>query len=130
MPATREGEEDSISSILGCDYVSVPVDRLEEAVEFYRDVLGLKFLFMTPARWAEFDLGPIFLALYPREPDEARGGDIGLLVDDLQEEMARLESVGVEFSHGIEEFEIPTRKGRLVRFRDPYGNRLELVERF
>lgn len=82
-----------------------------------------------PDRWAEFKLGPISLALYPREPEEGRGGDVGLLVDNLEEQKARLESKGLAFPHGIEEFDLPTKQGRLARFRDPSGNRLELIER-
>ena len=129
MPARGEEEHRTTSTILGCDYVSVPVDRLEEGVEFYRDILGLKFLFMTPGRWAEFDLGPFFLALYPREAGEGRGGEIALRVGDLEAAIARLKTLGVRFPHGIEEFQTPTGHGRLVRFRDPSGNKLELVER-
>lgn len=130
MPGGGEEEDRTTSTILGCDYVSVPVDRLEEAVEFYRDVLGLKFLFMTPARWAEFDLGPFFLALYPREADEGRGGEIAFRVGDLPEAMVRLSAMGVSFPAGMEEFQTPLGRGRLARFRDPSDNKLELVERF
>ncbi len=129
MPAGGEEEDRTTSTILGCDYVSVPVDRLKEAVEFYRDILGLKFLFMTPARWAEFDLGPFVLALYPREADEGRGGEIAFRVGDLPAAMARLSAMGVTFPSGMEEFETPTGRGRLARFRDPSDNKLELVER-
>ncbi len=95
---------------------------------FYRDVLGLNLVFKTPERWAEFDLGPLSLALYPREKDEPRGGEIALAVGNLTAAMARFEASGLEFPYGIEEFQVPTRRGRLARFRDPSGNKLELVE--
>ncbi len=128
MTSREPDGRDPEASILGCDYVSLPVDHLDEAVSFYRDVLGLNLLFMTPERWAEFDLAPLSLALYPREKDERRGGEIALVVGNLTAAMARLEALGVEFLHGIEEFQVPTRQGRLARFRDPSGNKLELVE--
>jgi catechol 2,3-dioxygenase-like lactoylglutathione lyase family enzyme len=125
-----EGERDHRKrpGILGCDYVSVPVDRLDEGIAFYRDALGLKLSFVIPDRWAEFDLGTISLALYPREAGEGHAGDVGLLVDDLEAEKTRLESKGIEFPHGIERFELPSGRGRLARFHDPFGNRLELME--
>jgi catechol 2,3-dioxygenase-like lactoylglutathione lyase family enzyme len=129
MAGSRKDRQDEGSlGIRGCDYVSLPVDRLDEAVGFYRDALGLKPSFVLPNRWAEFELGAIALALYPREPGEGHGGDIGLLVDDLEGEKTRLESKGIEFPHGIEGFDLPTGRGRLARFLDPYGNRLELME--
>ncbi len=128
MTSREPDGRDPEASILGCDYVSLPVDHLDEAVSFYRDVLGLNLLFMTPERWAEFDLAPLSLALYPREKDEHRGGEIALVVGNLTAAMARLEAAGVEFPHGIEEFQVPTRQGRLARFQDPSGNKLELVE--
>lgn len=40
---------------LGCDYVSLPVEDLQEAVRFYGEALGLSLLFERPRRWAEFD---------------------------------------------------------------------------
>lgn len=112
-----------------CEYVSVSVGNLPESVRFYRDVIGLRLLFEYPDRWAEFELGRTRLALYPSEPGEVRGGEIGLLVDDLAQEMARLKEKGVDFPCGPEKFNLPTGSGRLARFRDPSGNKLELVER-
>ncbi len=63
MTSPEPDGRDPEASILGCDYVSLPVDQLDEAVSFYRDVLGLNLLFMTPERWAEFDLAPLSRAL-------------------------------------------------------------------
>ncbi|MFQ5553724.1 MAG: VOC family protein [Thermoplasmata archaeon] len=121
-------ERNSAPGVLGFDYVSLPVEDLEGAVTYYRDTLGLKLRFVTPGRWAEFDMGPMSLALYPREEDEPRGGEIAFAVRNLPEAVSRLEAKGVLFPHGIEEFQTPARRGRLVRFRDPFGNKLELVE--
>ncbi len=129
MPASQGGERESASRILGCDYVSIPVESLEEAVKFYRGILRSEPRFVIPDRWAQFDLGPLALALYPREPDEGRGGEIAFRVGDLPAAMVRLSAMGVRFPSGMEEFQTPTGRGRLARFRDPSGNKLELVER-
>jgi catechol 2,3-dioxygenase-like lactoylglutathione lyase family enzyme len=130
MAGSREGRsENGNRGIRGCDYVSVRVEQMDEAIQFYRDALGLPLVYVLPNRWAEFRLGAISLAMYPREPEEGRGGDIGLSVDDIEEEKTRLESKRVAFPHGIESFDLPTGNGRVARFRDPSGNRLELIER-
>ena len=111
------------------DYVSLPVEDLTASVRFFREVLGLPLLFDVPGRWAAFNVGGIEVALYPREPDEGRGGDLAFAVRDLAAAMERLTAVGVVFPHGVEAFDLPSGRGRLARFYDPSGNRLELVER-
>lgn len=64
--------------IRGVDYVSLPVEDLGKAVAFYRDVLEVRLVDEIRDRWAEFEVGPLRLALYPRETDEGRGGDLAL----------------------------------------------------
>jgi catechol 2,3-dioxygenase-like lactoylglutathione lyase family enzyme len=110
------------------DYVSVPVEDFPASVRFYGEVLGLRLRFELPHRWAAFDVGGIEVALYPREPNEGRGGDLAFAVKDLAGAMKRLAAAGVAFPHGVEAFDLPSGRGRLARFRDPSGNRLELVE--
>lgn len=114
--------------IRGLEYVSVPAADWSAALRFYGEVLGLPLAFERAERWAEFRAGSFRLAVYPEE-DEGRGGEIGFLVDDLEGEIERLREGGVDFPHGIEPFDLPTGRGRLARFKDPSGNRLELVER-
>lgn len=111
------------------DYVSLPVGDLAVSIRFYTDVLLLPLQFEIPGRWASFEVGGVEVALYPRESDEGSGGDLAFLVEDLAATMERLKASGVEFPHGIEAFDLPTGTGRLARFHDPSGNRLELIER-
>ena len=111
------------------DYVSLPVADLGRAVTFYERVLGIPCACHLVDRWAEFVIGSVRLSLYPREGDDGRGGEIGLRAAQIEVEMERLKSLGVEFRHGIEEFDVRGQTGRLVRFCDPFGNRLELISR-
>lgn len=113
--------------ILGLEYVSVPAKDWKATLRFYGDSLGLPLAFELPDQWAEFRVGPFRLAVYPEE-EPGRGGDLGILVDDVEREMERLGERGVHFPHGIEPFDLPTGRGRLARFQDPSGNHLELVE--
>lgn len=111
------------------DYVSLPVENLATSLRFYRDVLGLRLQYEIANRWASFDVGGVELALYPRESNEGRGGDLAFVVADIAEEVERLSVAGVAFPNGVERFDLPSGRGRLARFQDPSGNRLELVER-
>ena len=56
--------------------VFVPVLELERALAFYRDTLGVRFLFEAPPRMAFFDLDGIRLMLGESEGSERNGGSI------------------------------------------------------
>ena len=43
--------------------IAIPVSDLERAVGFYRDVLGMQFLFQAPPGLAFFDCGGVRLML-------------------------------------------------------------------
>ena len=66
--------------------IAVPVRDLDRAVAFYRDVLGLRFLFQAPPGLAFFDCGGVRLMLsIPEGPDHAQHSSvIYYLVDDIQ----------------------------------------------
>lgn len=66
--------------------ILVPVTDLARATAFYRDTLGMRFLFDVPQRMAFFDCGGIRLMLGMPEPNAEPVG-AGMLyykVDDLQ----------------------------------------------
>lgn len=50
--------------------VALSVENLERAIGFYRDVLGLRFLFQAPPGLAFFDCGGTRLMLAKPEPGE------------------------------------------------------------
>jgi predicted enzyme related to lactoylglutathione lyase len=103
------------------------VRDFEEAKKFYGQVLGLKKTFEMQ-QWAEFAGGEgeaaIGLAGSP-QPAKETGATIVLRVDDIERERKRLQSGGVQFEGPIEE--IPGAV-KLVAFRDPSGNRLQLCQ--
>lgn len=76
-------------------YVIANVSDLAAAVAFWRDTVGLKLKFETPA-WAEFDTGPTRLALQPASPANPAGTwQPGLRVPDLAATRADLAARGV-----------------------------------
>ena len=68
--------------------IAVSVSNLERAVAFYRDVLGLKFLFQAPPGLAFFMCGDVRLMLALPEKDQPvkMSSVIYYLVDDIKAE--------------------------------------------
>lgn len=54
---------DADSTLLRIGQIAVPVTDLERAITFYRDALGLTFLFRAPPGLAFFDCGGVRLML-------------------------------------------------------------------
>src|ERR1700754_3571390 len=77
----------------------VPVDDLAKGVTFYRDVLGLPFLFAAPPQMAFFNCGGIRLLVGVLPPGEKpqRGSAIYFQVADIKAVHASLKSKGVGF---------------------------------
>ena len=65
--------------------IAIPVTDIDRAVAFYRDVLGMKFLFQAPPGLGFFDCGGVRLMLdLPAREQAGRGGVIYYQVPDLQ----------------------------------------------
>ena len=100
---------------IGINHVVLEVDDLDEALEFY----GKLFDFALRGRNENnvfIDLGDQFIQLRlgkTQEPDGAR--HFGLVVDDRNPVNEALKELGVELLE------------RGMNFRDPWGNRLEIV---
>src|SRR6266481_3889505 len=103
--------------LVGINHVALEVGNIEQALAFY----GRVFEFSLRGRsekMAFVDLGDQFIALFEadtRHPDEGR--HFGLVVDDKVKVRKRLEQVGIML--------LP---GSGVEFRDPWGNRVQIVE--
>jgi predicted enzyme related to lactoylglutathione lyase len=111
--------------------VAVVVNDLERAVRFYRDTLGMKFLFQAPPGLAFFDLSGLRLMLdKPSEPLPAGVGTSILYygVDDIHATHAALAGRGVTFvepPHKIAN--LGDRDLWMGAFHDSEGNVLSLM---
>ena len=111
--------------------VAVVVQDLDRAVRFYRDTLGLTFLFQAPPGLAFFDLKGVRLMLdKPSEP-LPKGVGTSILyygVDDIQAAHAALVGRGVPFEEAPHMIaNLGDRDLWMGAFRDSEGNLLGLM---
>lgn len=117
--------------VTGLSQVHVSVTDIDAAVVFYRDVLGLEFLFEVPEQSMAFlDLDGVRLYLGKAEsPDFESAPLLYLSVDDLAAEHERLTAAGVEFVsdphrvHGTDDYEL-----WMAFFKTPEGHINALTE--
>lgn len=109
--------------------ISITVHDLPRAVEFYRDTLGMQFLFEVP-KMAFFQCGSVRLMLaQPEKPEfDHPSSIIYYKVDDIQAAYQRLASCGVGFEskpHLVAT--MPDHQLWMAFFRDCEGNLLALM---
>ena len=115
----------------GIDHVQLCVpsgeDTRARATAFYTEVLGFETLCKpdslagTDSFW--FASGGVEVHLGPEDGTGQSRRHPAFVVDDLEPVRARLEDDGIEISSE------PTIPGRTrFSFRDPFGNRIELIE--
>jgi lactoylglutathione lyase len=103
--------------LVGTNHVALEVGNLEAALAFYGRVFEFELRGRVP-RMAFLDMGDQFLALSEgrsQPPDEER--HLGLVVDDKAAARRALEEANAEIL-----------LGRGLDFRDPWGNRVQVVE--
>jgi lactoylglutathione lyase len=101
---------------IGFNHIAIEVGDIDEALAFYGRLFDLTLRGRSDSM-AFIDLGDQFLALQKGRKQSADDGrHFGLVVDDKQAVSAALASAGVE-----------TIPGRFLDFRDPWGNRIEIV---
>jgi catechol 2,3-dioxygenase-like lactoylglutathione lyase family enzyme len=110
--------------------IALTVDDVERATAFYRDALGLPFLFAAPPQLAFFDCAGVRLMLSAPEGGSAPGGGSVLYfkVADIDEAFATLRGRDVAFvdePHLIAK--LATGELWMTFFRDPAGNLLALM---
>lgn len=102
--------------LIGINHVALQVDDMEEAVAFYTDLFQPTAVDRSEPHAAFLEFGDQFLALFQRGP-RAEEPHFGLVVDDKEETRRVLEEAGAEV--------LP---GRFLDFRDPSGNRIQIVQ--
>lgn len=110
--------------------IAINVHDVERATTFYRDVLGMKFLFAAPPGLAFLDCGGVRLMLTTPESAEhaSMSSVIYYVVPDVAEAHRSLVTRGVVFE---DEPHIVARMGTIelwmVSLRDTEGNLLALM---
>ena len=102
--------------VVGFNHVALEVGDIEEALAFYGQLFEFKLRGKSDSM-AFIDLGDQFIALQKgrkQPPDDGR--HFGLVVDDKEATRRALKAAGVKI--------LP---GRFLDFRDPWGNRVEIV---
>ena len=121
-----EGPIGSIGAIGEIDHVYYWTRDMERAVAFYEHVLGLRISRRAGDEWAEFDAGPVRLALHRTEDAPTPvSGTVVFRVDDLDASRWALQQRGVVFDG--QDSEVPG-VGRFATFHDPDGNPAQLIE--
>jgi len=103
--------------LLGVNHIALEVDDLDAALDFYGRLFEFELRGRVPGM-AFLEMGDQFIALAQgrsQPPDDGR--HFGLVVDDKAAARAALEAAGVEI--------LP---GRGLDFRDPWGNRVQVVD--
>ena len=127
LPINGVNEEDLRAARIG--QISLNVSDVERAVTFYRDMLGLRFLFQVP-KMAFFDCAGIRLLLGTPEPPQVfkQGSNLYFQVNDIHGLHRKLSARGVSFlgePHLVAQLEQASLW--MVFFRDPDGNTLALM---
>lgn len=109
--------------------ISMTAHDINRAVSFYRDTLGLPFLFAAPPQLAFFNCDGVRLMLSAPEPGfDHHGSVLYFAVDDISAMRNTLASRGVSFR--TEPHKIATLADRevwLADFLDSEGNTLALM---
>ena len=110
--------------------IALVVKDLPRAVAFYRDVLGMKFLFQAPPALAFFDCGghPSDVEVAARREFDRPGSVLYFKVEDIDAAYADLRAGSVEFlgaPHIIAK--MPDHELWMAFFRDGEGNTLALM---
>ena len=111
-------------------FVHYPTRNIEQAIKFYRDVLGFKLLLQNE-EWVEFEIGGQRLALRLIDPwisntesANTNAAMIWLEARPIEKLIALLKKNKVIFINKLESFSY----GKTATFEDPDGNPIGLYE--
>ncbi len=109
----------------------IPVDDFDRGLAFYKEVLGLPFLFAAPPQMAFFmcDTVRLLVGVLPPGEKAQRGSAIYFRVADIGAVHRELQAKGARFRaapHLVHR--TPQSELWLAEFTDPDGNQLALME--
>jgi lactoylglutathione lyase len=108
-----------VARAIGINHVALEVGDLDEAVAFWQRLFGPLELRGRSAGMAFIDLGDQFVALARGRSQPADAGrHFGVVVDDKEAVRERARAEGLSAGAG----------GGHLRFRDPWGNNIEVVD--
>lgn len=117
--------------VAGLGQIAYAVDNVERSTRFFRDQLGLAFLFSTPQGLSFFDLGGVRLMLGRPQGAGIVGANsvLYLKVDDIQSAYAEAKARGVRFEREpMVVGRMPDHELWMAFLRDPDGNLLALMD--
>jgi len=117
--------------VTGVDFVTIPTQDLDRAVEFYGTTLELERSVYIPERgFCEFENGTVTFSVIHAEKMGLKfaptPNPVALHVEDVEAARATLESRGVAFGGDI----LDTGVCHMAFFADPDGNALMLHHRY
>ena len=109
--------------------IAIPITDIERSITFYRDVLGMRFLFQAPPGLGFFDCAGVRLMLdAPAKENAGKGSVIYFKVSELQTTFEELSARGIIFEakpHLIAQ--MSDHELWMAFFRDPDKNLLALM---
>ena len=115
-------------------HTAIRVRDLATMLAFYRDVVGLPFIRQigeeAPARVVWLEAVQLIEAADPGDPRQGTLDHLAISVLNIEQIVARLAASGAALEGPITHADYPTLHLQLdnVFFRDPEGNRVELVQ--
>ena len=109
---------DARARLIGINHVALEVGDIDEALAFYGGLFGFSLRGRVGGRMAFLDAGDQFVALSaPRRAGADYDRHVGFVVDSRDAFVAAAREAGVALQ-----------PGRGTRFRDPWGNQIEVVQ--
>lgn len=110
------------------DHVQLPVNDIDAAVKWYKDVLGLDIITVYPhAAWLKFRSGPVLMLHFSTKNDKTRW----LSEDGFPMPSFMFLTKDIELLHSaLQVHEVKIRQyedhgfGWVIKFTDPFGNEL------
>ena len=108
-------------------FISYTVSNLQQSINFYQNLLGLKLL-LNEGRWAEFNISGQRFAIYEKNngaiKQDQSAGIVYFEANPIETIVKDLQIKGVKFYGEIEVYSY----GKIILFSDPDNNSLGLYE--